>query len=179
MRRHQGSDGKEKCREDVWGEREGHTAGKLARQAERVDRGRSAEEAGSSRDVGPGDMHLPAKQQEPDQALVEELVGADPGKRDNQGKKKPERMNPRMPATALLEPVVQVVEAVKARRLAEQPLAIVADLVLDLALLPRRLRRAAMPPGSTNKCPHISRNRALNLRVRPAKMTSTIVFMLS
>lgn len=60
VRRHRGGDGKEKCREDVPGEREGHAAGELARQAKKVDRGRQAGEADSSRDVGPGDMRLPA-----------------------------------------------------------------------------------------------------------------------
>ena len=39
-----------------------------------------AEETGSSREVCPGDMHLPAWQQEPDQALAEELPEADLGK---------------------------------------------------------------------------------------------------
>ncbi len=68
------------------------------------------------------------------------------------------RMLPRMTAATLLEPVVEVVEASETPRLAEQPLADVADLVLGLAFFPRRVRRA--PParrGSARTSPRIGR----------------------
>ncbi len=87
------------------------------------------------------------------------------------------RMLPRMPAAALLEPAVQAVEAVKARRLAEQPLADVANLVLDPALLPRRVRRACR--RTREEVPAHLRETGVELPRPPAKTASTTVFMLS